>query len=160
MLEVTFISIHEGFKIIMDEIYGETSGMIDKMKYKTTAFPTLAKALSDKRPIAADLEGRLNKLTDRRNELMQVRAIAQMMTRYMMRLCELVGMLLLQGRQVAIVLISDSMLLSAHRGVPHYTFAGIDIALVGGYGKVVDVSSLWGGKRYSSQVCAATEGWN
>lgn len=70
MFEVTFVSIHEGFKMITDEVYRETSGsMIDKKKYKT-ASSNVVKALSDRGQIATDLEDRLNTLIERRNELM------------------------------------------------------------------------------------------
>ncbi|WP_322104043.1 hypothetical protein [Paraburkholderia sp. J41] len=70
MFEVTFVSIHEGFKMLTDEVYRKTSGgMIDEKKYKT-ASANVVKTLRDGGQIATDLEERLNTLIERRNELM------------------------------------------------------------------------------------------
>ncbi|ELA00622.1 hypothetical protein D769_04309 [Cupriavidus sp. HMR-1] len=70
MFEVTFVSIHEGFKMITDPAYLEaTGGMIEAGRYKT-ATANVVKALSQRGQIAADLEDRLNTLIDHRNELM------------------------------------------------------------------------------------------
>jgi hypothetical protein len=57
MFEVTFVSIHEGFKMIMDEVYRKTSGMIDEKKCKT-ASTNVVKVLPDRGQIATDLEDR------------------------------------------------------------------------------------------------------
>jgi hypothetical protein len=70
MFEVAFVSIHEGFRMMNDEVYREaTGGFITPEKYKT-ATANVVKVLSQRGQIAADLEERLNALIDRRNELM------------------------------------------------------------------------------------------
>ncbi|WP_413991183.1 hypothetical protein ACMDCR_03445 [Labrys okinawensis] len=59
-------------------------------------------------------------------------------------LCETVGMLMAtpsQGRQVAVVPLTDSTMRLARRLAPRCALAGIEIALVGGRGEVVDVRS-------------------
>lgn len=59
-------------------------------------------------------------------------------------LCETVGMLMAtpsQGRQVAVVPLTDSTLRLAQRLAPRCALAGIEIALVGGRGEVIDVKS-------------------
>lgn len=59
-------------------------------------------------------------------------------------LCETVGMLMAtpsQGRQVAVVPLTDSTLRLAERLAPRCAVAGIEIALVGSRGEVVDVKS-------------------
>jgi hypothetical protein len=69
MFEVTFVSIHEGFKMVTDEVYREASGgMIDEKKYKTASV-NVVKALSNRGQIATNLEDRFNTLIERRNEL-------------------------------------------------------------------------------------------
>ncbi|WGS53754.1 hypothetical protein LFL96_22170 [Paraburkholderia sp. D15] len=70
MFEVAFVSIHEGFKMITDPAYLQTTGgMIEEGRYKN-ATANVVKALSQHGQIAADLEDQLNTLIDRRNELM------------------------------------------------------------------------------------------
>jgi len=70
MFEVAFVSIHEGFKMITDPVYLQTTGgMIEEGRYKS-ATANLVKVLSQRGQIAAELENRLNTLIDRRNELM------------------------------------------------------------------------------------------
>lgn len=57
-------------------------------------------------------------------------------------LCETVGMLMAtpsQGRQVAVVPLTDGTLRLASRLAPRCAMAGIEIALVGSRGEVVDV---------------------
>jgi hypothetical protein len=57
-------------------------------------------------------------------------------------LCETVGMLMAtpsQGRQVAVVPLTDGTLRLAQRLAPRCALAGIEIALVGGRGEVIDV---------------------
>jgi hypothetical protein len=59
-------------------------------------------------------------------------------------LCETVGMLMAtpsQGRQVAVVPLTDSTLRLAQRLAPRSALAGIEVALVGGRGEVIDVKS-------------------
>lgn len=59
-------------------------------------------------------------------------------------LCETVGMLmatLSQGRQVAVVPLTESTLRLAERLATRCALAGIEIALVGSRGEVVDVRS-------------------
>lgn len=65
-------------------------------------------------------------------------------------LCETVGMLMAtpsQGRQVAVVPLTDSTLRLAERLAPRCAMAGIEIALVGGRGEVIDVKSPRGAER-------------
>jgi hypothetical protein len=62
-------------------------------------------------------------------------------------LCETVGMLLAtpaQGRQVAVVPLTKGTLRLAERLAPRCALAGIEIALVGSRGEVVDVRPSWG----------------
>ena len=57
-------------------------------------------------------------------------------------LCETVGLLMAtpsQGRQIAVVPLTDSTLRLAERLAPRCALAGIEIALVGGRGEVMDV---------------------
>lgn len=57
-------------------------------------------------------------------------------------LCETVGLLMAtasQGRQVAVVPLTDSTLRLAERLAPRCALAGIEIALVGGRGEVIEV---------------------
>jgi hypothetical protein len=59
-------------------------------------------------------------------------------------LCETVGMLMAtpsQGRQVAVVPLTDGTLRLAERLAPRCALAGIEIALVGGRGEVLDVNT-------------------
>lgn len=68
-------------------------------------------------------------------------------------LCETVGMLMAtpsQGRQVAVVPLTDSTLRLAQRLAPRCALAGIEIALVGGRGEVIDVKSSQEAERDSS----------
>lgn len=68
-------------------------------------------------------------------------------------LCETVGMLMAtpsQGRQVAVVPLTDSTLRLAQRLAPRCALAGIEIALVGGRGEVIDVTSPQGAERDTS----------
>jgi hypothetical protein len=46
-----------------------------------------------------------------------------------------------QGRQVAVVPLTDSTLRLAQRLAPRCALAGIEIALVGGRGEVIDMKS-------------------
>lgn len=65
-------------------------------------------------------------------------------------LCETVGMLMAtpsQGRQVAVVPLTDSTLRLAERLAPRCAMAGIEIALVGSRGEVMDVKSQRGAER-------------
>lgn len=65
-------------------------------------------------------------------------------------LCETVGMLMAtpsQGRQVAVVPLTNSTLRLAQRLAPRCALAGIEIALVGGRGEVIDVKSPQGAER-------------
>jgi hypothetical protein len=86
-------------------------------------------------------------------------AITHVMASYVMHLCETVGMLLAmlpQGRQVAVVPVTDDTLLLAHWLAPPCALAGIRIAFVGGRDDVVDVKSMRGAGCDTSQVRAAT----
>ena len=68
-------------------------------------------------------------------------------------LCETVGMLLAtpsQGRQVAVVPLTDTTMRLALRLAPRCALAGIEIALVGGRGEVIDVKSPQGAERDKS----------
>lgn len=70
-------------------------------------------------------------------------------------LCETVGMLMatpLQGRQVAVVPLTDSTLRLAQRLAPRCALAGIEIALVGGRGEVIDVKSSQAAERATSST--------
>lgn len=70
MFEVTFVSIHEGFKMITDTGYlRATGGIIEESRYKT-ASANVVKVLKEREQIAGDLEDRLNTLIARRHELM------------------------------------------------------------------------------------------
>jgi hypothetical protein len=63
-------------------------------------------------------------------------------SRFYKRLCETVGMLMAtpsQGRQVAVVPLTESTRRLAERLAPRCALAGIEIALVGSRGEVVDV---------------------
>jgi hypothetical protein len=65
-------------------------------------------------------------------------------------LCETVGMLMAtpsQGRQVAVVPLTDSTFRLAQRLAPRCSLTGIEIALVGGRGEVIDVKSPGGAER-------------
>ncbi|WP_246681572.1 hypothetical protein [Mesorhizobium sp. B2-4-8] len=65
-------------------------------------------------------------------------------------LCETVGMLMATpspGRQVAVVPLTDSTLRLAQRLAPRCALAGIEIALVGGRGEVIDVKSSQDAQR-------------
>jgi hypothetical protein len=65
-------------------------------------------------------------------------------------LCETVGMLMAtpsQGRQVAVVPLTDCTLRLAERLAPRCAMAGIEIALVGSRGEVRDVKSPRGAER-------------
>ncbi len=62
-------------------------------------------------------------------------------------LCETVGLLMAtpsQGRQVAVVPLTDGTLRLAERLAPRCAFAGIEIALVGSRGQVTDVRAPLG----------------
>lgn len=70
-------------------------------------------------------------------------------------LCETVGMLMAtpsQGRQVAVVPLTDSTLRLAQRLAPRCALAGIEIALVGGRGEVIDVKSSQEAERDTSST--------
>lgn len=70
-------------------------------------------------------------------------------------LCETVGMLMAtptQGRQVAVVPFTASTLRLAERLAPRCAIAGIEIALVGGRGEVMDVKSPGGAQHATSTL--------
>lgn len=70
-------------------------------------------------------------------------------------LCETVGMLMAtpsQGRQVAVVPLTDSTFRLAQRLTPRCALAGIEIALVGGRGQVIDVTSSQAAERDTSST--------
>lgn len=70
-------------------------------------------------------------------------------------LCETVGMLMAtptQGRQVAVVPLTASTLRLAERLAPRCALAGIEIALVGSRGEVMDVKSPRGAEHATSML--------
>jgi len=70
-------------------------------------------------------------------------------------LCETVGMLMAtpaQGRQVAVVPLTASTLRLAERLAPRCSMAGIEIALVGSRGEVMDVKSPPGAEHATSTL--------
>ena len=70
-------------------------------------------------------------------------------------LCETIGMLMAtpsQGRQAAVVPLTDSTLKLAQRLAPRCALAGIEIALVGGRGEVIDVKSSQEAERNTSST--------
>ena len=70
-------------------------------------------------------------------------------------LCETVGMLMAsptQGRQVAVVPLTSSTLRLAERLAPRCAMAGIEIALVGSRGEVMDVKSPRGAQHATSTL--------
>jgi hypothetical protein len=70
-------------------------------------------------------------------------------------LCETVGMLMAtptQGRQVAVVPLTASTLRLAERLTPRCAMAGIEIALVGSRGEVMDVKSSRGAEHATSTL--------
>ncbi|BBD99989.1 hypothetical protein SAMIE_1034900 [Sphingobium amiense] len=70
-------------------------------------------------------------------------------------LCETVGMLMaapLQGRQVAVVPFTNSTFRLAERLAPRCAMAGIEIALVGSRGEVLNVKSPLASERATSTV--------
>ncbi len=70
-------------------------------------------------------------------------------------LCETVGMLMAtpsQGRQVAVAPLTDSTLRLAERLAPRCAMAGIEIALVGSRGEVMDVRAPQGAERAISAL--------
>lgn len=70
-------------------------------------------------------------------------------------LCETVGMLMaapLQGRQVAVVPFTNGTLRLAERLAPRCAMAGIEIALVGSRGEVLNVNSPLAAERATSTV--------
>ncbi|MBO9378837.1 hypothetical protein GG804_18885 [Sphingomonas histidinilytica] len=70
-------------------------------------------------------------------------------------LCETVGMLMAtptQGRQVAVVPLTASTLRLAERLAPRCAIAGIEIALVGSRGEVLDVKSPCGAEHATSTL--------
>lgn len=70
IFEVTFVSIHEGFRMINDEAYREaTGGFITLEKYKN-ATANVVKQLKTRGDIADDLETRIIALIENRNQLM------------------------------------------------------------------------------------------
>ena len=77
------------------------------------------------------------------------------MSRLYKGLCETVGMLMAtptQGRQVAVVPFTASTLRLAERLAPRCAIAGIEIALVGGRGEVMDVKSPGGAQHATSTL--------
>lgn len=70
-------------------------------------------------------------------------------------LCETVGMLMAtpsQGRQVAVVPLTASTLRLAERLAPRCALAGIEIALVGSRGEVMEVASPRGSERATNTL--------
>jgi hypothetical protein len=70
-------------------------------------------------------------------------------------LCETVGMPMArpsQGRQVAVIPLTDSTLRLAQRLASRYALVGIEIALVGGRGEVIDVKSSQEAERDTSST--------
>lgn len=70
-------------------------------------------------------------------------------------LCETIGMLMAtpsQGRQVAVVPLTDSTLRLAQRLAPRCDLAGIEIALVGRRGEVIELKSLQEAERNTSST--------
>jgi len=73
-------------------------------------------------------------------------------------LCETVGMLMAtpsQGREVAVVPLTESTLRLAERLVPRCALAGVEIALVGSPGEVMDVKSSRDAGRATGTTGAA-----
>jgi hypothetical protein len=73
-------------------------------------------------------------------------------------LCETIGMLMAtpsQGRQVAVVPLTESTRRLAERLAPRCTLAGIEIALVGSRGEVMDVKSSRDAGRTPGTTAAA-----
>lgn len=70
-------------------------------------------------------------------------------------LCETVGLLMAtpsQGRQVAVVPLTESTLRLAERLAPRCALAGIEIALVSGRGEVMDVKSAATGEQAPDRI--------
>lgn len=70
-------------------------------------------------------------------------------------LCETVGLLMAtpsQGRQVAVVPLTDSTLRLAERLAPRCALAGIEIALVGSRGEVMDVKAAPSGDLAAERI--------
>jgi len=70
LFEVTFVSIHEGFKMVNDDAYRQaTGGIITLRKYKE-ATANVVKKLKEEGNIAENLETRINTLIEKRHQLM------------------------------------------------------------------------------------------
>jgi hypothetical protein len=70
-------------------------------------------------------------------------------------LCETVGLLMAtpsQGRQIAVVPLTESTLRLAERLAPRCALAGIEIALVGSRGEVMDVKPAARGERPTERI--------
>ena len=70
-------------------------------------------------------------------------------------LCETVGLLMAtpsQGRQIAVVPLTESTLRLAERLAPRCVLAGIEIALVGGRGEVMDVKPGATGEQAADRI--------